>query len=259
MIPKPTGEPGEPKHFTKDDEVVGILVNGILLDNHKPTWSYDSCNGHSDTKHMYHYHIPPQCLLEGMGVGYPEDTFWWKNGDMVREYADMAAQWPANSEPSPVLGHALDGYPIFGPYDDTRKLQHGKDFGGDLDECNGKKDAQGNYGYYLTVDPPFAPPCLRGDKGTFSYHTTNLSCPKNGIKTTVFDTTGGDYASEKFSEVTSGMEEEPVSDSSEEEEPALDKKDEDTEAANDSGGITHMSTAAALGTTGAVAAALCML
>jgi hypothetical protein len=67
-------------------------------------------------------------------------------------------------------------------------LQRGKvyDAGIELDGCNGKKDHQGRYGYYLTVDPPFAPTCLKGThRGTFSYYTTDKACPRAGIENMV--------------------------------------------------------------------------
>ena len=133
-------------------------------------------------------------------MAYPSETFWWKDGEQVREYSDMATQWPSTAAASPVIGFALDGYPIFGPYDESGVLQRGLDFGGDLDECNGKTDSNGNYGYYLTVDPPFAPPCLKGEKGVFSYHTTEKMCPKDGFDTRVLDTSSEACAGISFAE-----------------------------------------------------------
>jgi len=106
----------------------------------------------------------------------------------VRNFSEMAAQWPTTaSAASPVIGFARDGYPIFGPYDENGDLQRGMDFGGDLDECNGKTNSAGRYGYYLTVDPPFAPPCLRGEIGLFTSVSTNKMCPKDGIANTIID------------------------------------------------------------------------
>lgn len=211
-IPKTPSDLGEPQYPQgKDDDVVGIMTNGILLDSHKQTWSYDSCNGHSDTKHMYHYHIPPKCFLQSMGVAYPEETFWWKDGTQIRDDGDMGAQWPAVSAPSPVVGFALDGYPIFGPYDSSGNVQHGKDFGGGVDECNGKVDpSTGTYAYYLTVDPPFAPPCLRGEKGSFVYNTTDQYCPAGGIESaSVLDTSGGACESVAFADIMACAEQNP--------------------------------------------------
>lgn len=186
-IPKNPGTPGAPKYL--DSDIVGILTNGVLLDSHKQTWSYDSCNGHSDKKHQYHYHIPPKCVLESHGISFAEEHTWWINdaGTEVRSYAEMKEQFLETGPPSPIVGMARDGFPIFGLYDENGRLQHGADYGGSLDECNGKVDSLGNYGYYITVDPPFAPPCLRGEMGVFSYSTSDVSCPKDGIKNTILD------------------------------------------------------------------------
>jgi len=167
------------------------MTNGVLLDSHQATWAYDSCGGHSDKKHQYHYHIPPHCFLKDHGVATPEDADWWiddsQDKKVVRNYANMSDVWPDSDEPSPVLGFARDGFPIMGPYDADGTLQRGKMFGGKLDECNGKMDINDDYAYYFTVDPPFAPPCLRGDVGVFSFASTEKKCPANGIVTTFVD------------------------------------------------------------------------
>jgi len=180
---------------------VGILTNGVLLDSHEPTWSYDSCNGHSDKKHMYHYHIPPQCFLKALGVPVPETAVWWMDNfatesrssgsiKQVLDFAEMSAQWPDKiigfTEPV-VVGFARDGYPIFAPYDEQGNVQRGLEYGGDLDECNGKTNSKGQYGYYLTVDPPFAPPCFRGEKGIFTSLATDKVCPSDGISNTIIN------------------------------------------------------------------------
>lgn len=164
------------------DDVVGIMTNGVLLDSHSQTWSYDSCNGHSDTKHQYHYHIPPVCYLQSMGVAAPSSSDWWIDPEKaeVRAYSEMAAQFPATASPSPVVGFARDGFPIYALYDAEGNLQRSMRFGGDLDECNGKEDANG-YGYYITAEPPFVPACLRGAVGSFSHATTDIACPRMGI------------------------------------------------------------------------------
>jgi len=133
-----------------------------------------------------------------MGVSTPESVQWWIDSDetttatarsghggvhgpTVRAYDDMAAQWPSSGTPSPVIGFARDGYPIFGPYDESGALVSSMEYGGDLDECNGKMDESGNYGYYVTPNPPFSPPCLRGEVGAFSYAGTALTCPAEGV------------------------------------------------------------------------------
>jgi len=181
-IPTNPGTPGDAKYFTGDD-VIGLMSNGVVLDSHTQTWAYDSCVGHSDGKHQYHYHLPPFCMLKAMGLPVPSSPHWWINdaGTEVRTYSEMAAQFPSTSSTSQVVGFARDGFPIFGPYDDQGTLMTSAA----LDECNGKVDSAGNYGYYFSVDPPFAPPCLKGKKGVFSYTTTDKVCPATGIKNTL--------------------------------------------------------------------------
>lgn len=183
MIPQTPGTPGDATLM--DDDVVGLMFNGVLLDSHDQTWSYDMCNGHSDTKHQYHYHIPPICYLKSMGVSVPATENWWIKDDMsaVRPFDEMAAQFPATGS-SPVVGFARDGFPIFALYDSSGALQRSKPFGGDLDECNGKDDGNG-YAYYITAEPPFVPTCLRGSIGSISYVSTDKACPKDGIKNTI--------------------------------------------------------------------------
>lgn len=180
---------GNKSTLGRQEEVIGMMTNGVVLDVHAPTWSYDECGGHSDTKHQYHYHLPPTCFLKAMGYPVPESADWWIDGDKVRDYKDMAAQWPTESKNKgnpAVIGFALDGFPIYGPYDSSGKLVRSKAYGGDLDDCNGKKNSQGEYGYYLTAEPPFVPTCLMGSKkGTFTSYASDKECPKEGIKSTV--------------------------------------------------------------------------
>lgn len=186
VVPANPGPPGDVPQMIQDD-VVGILGNGVLLDSHSQTWSYDICNGHSDTTGQYHYHLPPSCLLEEMGMNYAETSKWWMDDGNVRNYNEMASQFPSTGSPSPVIGRSLDGYPIYALYDDVGDLQRGADYGGTVDECNGKLDSSGNYGYYITADPPFAPPCLMGtDIGYFTHHKTSKTCPASGISTTYY-------------------------------------------------------------------------
>ena len=116
---------------------VGVLVNGVLIfadhtrivngTQHTEPFvrSADSCNGHSDKGHRYHYHALPKCLLEELGVPSPiNKTRYWNKWDLlsVEEQVDL---WPENGEASPLIGYALDGFPIFGPYNASGHLQIG--------------------------------------------------------------------------------------------------------------------------------------
>jgi uncharacterized protein (TIGR03437 family) len=68
----------------------------------------DACEGHQPGNGQYHYHANPICLRFEAG----------DNVELVRSkrtggvYREKAAPW----RHSPILGWALDGYPIYGPY-----------------------------------------------------------------------------------------------------------------------------------------------
>lgn len=133
----------------------------------------DSHNAHTQPNGQYHYHGSPNALFE--------------SSDPTTE--------------SPVIGFAADGFPIYGPYIDddgtiravvsgytlktgNRVSQTGEgafpggtydgtfrdDFeftdAGDLDECNGRTDDEGNYGYYITSSYPWVMACFKGTPDT---------------------------------------------------------------------------------------------
>lgn len=178
MIPQDPGTPGEASDIT--DDVVGIMTNGVLLDSHSQTWSYDICNGHSDKKDQYHYHIPPICYLKSMKVPVPESEKWWMDGTEVRAYDNMHEQFPATGS-SPVVGFARDGFPIKALYGPDGKLVRSALFGGDLDECNGMGEGAA-YAYYISAEPPFVPTCFKGKQiGKFSHDSSGKTCPTDGI------------------------------------------------------------------------------
>eukprot|EP00804_Cyclotella_cryptica_P024473 CCRYP_017553-RC/>CCRYP_017553-RC protein AED:0.36 eAED:0.36 QI:361/1/1/1/1/1/2/205/266 len=183
LIPQDPGVPVSEDEATPiTDNVAGIMSNGVLVDTHQQTWSYDTCTGHSDTKGQYHYHIPPICYLKAMGVTVPDNANWWiqDNGYEVRPYDEMSNQFESKGS-SPVVGFARDGFPIYALYDMENTLQRSKAYGGDLDKCNGKIGKDGLYAYYITAEPPFVPTCLRGTIGSFSYAPTDIVCPRKGI------------------------------------------------------------------------------
>lgn len=55
--------------------------------------TFDRCGGHADDFGIYHYHIPPACLL--------------------RQLESLVPSLPQNH--SPQIGWSLDGFPIYGP------------------------------------------------------------------------------------------------------------------------------------------------
>jgi len=183
MIPQAPGAPGDATPITHD--VVGIMTNGVLLDSHSQTWAYDMCNGHSDKKDQYHYHIPPICYLKSMGVPTPASDRWWINdaGTEVRPYSKMSAQFPKTGL-SPVVGFARDGFPIYALYGPDGQMVRSATYEGDLDECNGKGEGS-DYAYYITAEPPFVPTCLRGTVGNFAFATSDKKCPGSGITNSI--------------------------------------------------------------------------
>jgi len=81
--------------------------------------------------------------------------------------------------PDPILfGYALDGYPIYTGNTqytsswfledeslfatDTWSAHPSSAGSGDLDECNGRTDENGNYAYYTTDTFPYVMGCFRG-------------------------------------------------------------------------------------------------
>lgn len=167
----------------------GVFLNGVVLDllaagcfgvgdgrigcfDRSTPWRYDpmapgagfgtdSHNAHTQPDGRYHYHGDPLAMY-----GEPERG------------------------PSPVIGFAADGFPIYGPYFDdgvevraarsgftlregTRPDGPGGAYdgtyvddweftgAGDLDECNGMT-VDGQYGYYVTATFPWILRCLRG-------------------------------------------------------------------------------------------------
>ena len=181
-----------PKEY---EGVVGIALNGVPIVHHHVdavtgrqgdmTMQFDSCGGHGGHDHKYHLHLPPICLLKSLNGTVPGRSDWW-----LAPHPE--AQWPARASAwgnrSPLVGWALDGFPIFGPYDpETGELQLSHDTGcsemSELDECNGKTLAGGQYAYFITPTYPYVPKCLRGATiGTVLDHepAKQRKCPAQG-------------------------------------------------------------------------------
>ncbi|MEO1643908.1 MAG: YHYH protein [Chloroflexota bacterium] len=116
----------------------------------------DFCNGHVGPS-GYHFHARPDCLF-----------------DTVEDQVGL------------VIGYALDGYPILAPYvctdesceeivqvssswqrtSDVTSAWEAHEYvagSGDLDQCNGMVDADGNYAYYATDTFPYLLACYQGE------------------------------------------------------------------------------------------------
>ena len=135
LAPKPHCAPG----------AVGLLLTGIALFNaldapgrdavaHE---TQDSCHGHPQESGVYHYHSLTGCLADKPG---PDGN-------------------------SPLVGYAIDGFGIYGRYENGKPLSTD-----DLDACHGRTsviDWDGRkiemYHYVATPDFPYTVGCLRGD------------------------------------------------------------------------------------------------
>ncbi|GMH52761.1 hypothetical protein TL16_g01301 [Triparma laevis f. inornata] len=147
--------------------------------------SFDSCMGHveKDT-HQYHYHTAPICLLSKLNIPIPNAT----SLKYILSSSPLPYWPPTSSTPSPIIGWAMDGFPIKGPYDNDNNLI----VRSDLDSCGGAVDpATDGYTYYVTAEPPYFPSCFRAPPGSLverpyvaSDYTTVSSCPKAGYNLT---------------------------------------------------------------------------
>ncbi|MCH9681015.1 MAG: YHYH protein [Deltaproteobacteria bacterium] len=139
---------------------IGVAVNGIPIfgptegpggDVNARPGGFTECGGHNGPS-TYHYHL-----------------FMVTGSDRCRF---------SESDGRVVYGYALDGYPIYGGFDyassyeltdeslfdsDTWAAHTYVEGLGDLDECNGLTDANGNYGYYATETFPYLMGCFRGE------------------------------------------------------------------------------------------------
>ncbi|MEM8841963.1 MAG: YHYH protein [Pseudomonadota bacterium] len=161
--------PGAPRADANGNVLAGCrdtdpwLIDPPAYDDH---FGVDLHNAHAQPDGRYHYHANPNALFLDHDL----------------------------SEPSPVIGFAADGFPIYGTLfrDATGTVRPAKpgftlkttprpgppngpgglpdgtylaDYeftgAGDLDECNGMR-VDGQYGYYVTTGYPWVLNCLRG-------------------------------------------------------------------------------------------------
>lgn len=129
------------------DTPIGVMLNGV------PFYSYqsniygnvmqasssayllmDKCHGLVDEGGDYRYYASPDCLIDAVGGEAPQ-------------------------APSPLIGYAFDGFPIYGLYTDDGALPT------DLDECNGRVGDDGTYRYHTSLTAPYLIGCFRGTPG----------------------------------------------------------------------------------------------
>lgn len=142
---------------------IGVAVNGIPI--YGPTEgaggdvlamaNFVECGGHNGPG-GYHYH-----------------TFSVVGSDYC-----LFTEEDLNNGPQ-LFGYAFDGYPIYSGNNlytsswylsdpslfatDTFSAHTFAEGAGDLDQCNGRTDENGNYAYYTTDDFPYVLGCYRGE------------------------------------------------------------------------------------------------
>ena len=156
--------------------VVAVAINGIPIyganeaatpgNYGDPVYNaiVDFCNGHTGPQGDYHYHaLVQECLaqaaLEGVPspiIGFALDGFpiYGPNGCLdaaCTQVATFSSSWETTGDPS-VL--AWDNH-TFTPNSDPTKL----------DQCNGRIGPDGSYAYYATANFPYTIGCYHGVPG----------------------------------------------------------------------------------------------
>ncbi|MCL9782897.1 YHYH protein [Vibrio sp. S4M6] len=125
----------------------------------------DSHNAHAQPDGTYHYHATPNALFVNNNsqvspvIGFAADGFpiygpYFQNNSLIRE-AKSSYQLKKGVRPS---GSGNPGGQYDGTYRDDYVFVSGS---GDLDECNGMT-LNGQYGYYVTSGYPYVINCFKG-------------------------------------------------------------------------------------------------
>lgn len=147
---------------------IGVAVNGVALfgafEAPQMGWQdpledglLDFCNGHTAMQGLYHYHARPDCILDdpeavGTVVGYAYDGYEIVVPTVCADEACtetdvVTSSYQRVDETSTAAFTAWDYV----------------EGSGDLDECNGRTDADGVYRYYATDQFPYLPFCFHGE------------------------------------------------------------------------------------------------
>jgi uncharacterized protein (TIGR03437 family) len=88
----------------------GVSGDGIWRRNayYGELLTFDDCEGHQPNTGTYHYHANPLCLRAQLN----DNLITLRSSRNGVSYAELASGW----RHSPILGWAMDGYPIYGPY-----------------------------------------------------------------------------------------------------------------------------------------------
>ncbi len=118
-----------------------VFYNALDADNRDAVANevFDACEGHPQDRGQYHYHHLSSCMDYEDGIGH-----------------------------SPLIGYALDGFGIYGPFGDDGSVITNAD----LDECHGHvgmvEDENGSileiYHYHANNEFPYTLGCLKGEK-----------------------------------------------------------------------------------------------
>jgi len=149
MMCMPLGTIGVAKSGTILNTPFAVQTGCPFTGEQSFTEDMDICQGHPSIFNEYHYHEYSPCV----------------NLDIC-------------GQPSPLYGVAIDGIPIYGPFDEYGRQLTAHD----LDKCGGKYDSTGRYKYHATRDPPYYMSCfkahIRGDFRQFGTTTTfECGCP----------------------------------------------------------------------------------
>jgi uncharacterized protein (TIGR03437 family) len=107
VVPVVLAQPGPPQGNGGDGIWRRNAYYGELL-------TFDACVGHQPGNGMYHYHANPLCLRGQLNDNL-QTVRSSRNGVT---YSELPSGW----HHSPILGWALDGYPIYGPYGYTNPM-----------------------------------------------------------------------------------------------------------------------------------------
>ncbi|MBJ7259377.1 MAG: YHYH protein [Chthoniobacterales bacterium] len=174
---------------------VGVAVNGIPIYNPFEDQNqtaatgriFSGCCGHPQLNGIYHYHKYPACLR------FMKGDVWQSEKDKCDEIDALVA----SGGHSPLIGFALDGWPVYGPvgWKDTNRTSKllkssytgaSDTFGnpsyvaasGDLDDCNGlvsptPEYPEGIYHYVMSLEAGTNGTVVREISPYFGYDVRN--------------------------------------------------------------------------------------
>lgn len=130
VIPNSPTQAASGEHSRVPAGPVGVTLNGLPFFNPYTSSSgdrvsteiLDDCNGTVDGLGLYHYYNEPKCA-----------------------YVDVSG------EHSPIVGYAFDGYPIYGPRDESGV----KISSSSLDQFHGHSQDGRGYHYHVTDEAPY--------------------------------------------------------------------------------------------------------